>query len=167
MIDYTHDDGGRQQAGFKGKTGDCLIRAPAIASGIPYREVYDPTKPQFRVAGYRAVPDPSKAGKKSRRGQPTKARCQEMVLERFGFRKVALAGPRPTYSEAFRQFGTCVARTRKHWVALKDGALRDTFDSRTYTWNVSGPDMDGGWNDFETTCERKAITVWLPPAAKK
>jgi hypothetical protein len=35
------DDGGRAAAGFKGKTGDCVTRAIAIATGKPYREVYD------------------------------------------------------------------------------------------------------------------------------
>ena len=34
------NDGGRSAAGFKGKTGDCVCRAIAIASGLPYEEVY-------------------------------------------------------------------------------------------------------------------------------
>ena len=34
-------DGGRAAAGFKGSTGDCVTRAVAIATGIPYRDVYD------------------------------------------------------------------------------------------------------------------------------
>lgn len=38
---YVQDDGGRAAAGYKGKTGDCCVRAFAIASGRPYQEVYD------------------------------------------------------------------------------------------------------------------------------
>ncbi|QHO78643.1 hypothetical protein ACH79_06410 [Bradyrhizobium sp. CCBAU 051011] len=38
---WIHDDGGRAVAGFAGKTGDCVTRAIAIATGSPYREVYD------------------------------------------------------------------------------------------------------------------------------
>jgi hypothetical protein len=34
------DDGGREAAGFKGSAGDCVCRAIAIASGVPYKEVY-------------------------------------------------------------------------------------------------------------------------------
>jgi hypothetical protein len=34
------DDGGRAAAGFKGSAGDCVCRAIAIASGVPYKEVY-------------------------------------------------------------------------------------------------------------------------------
>jgi len=37
---YEYDDGGRANAGFKGKTGDCVTRAIAIATGLPYLEVY-------------------------------------------------------------------------------------------------------------------------------
>ena len=38
---WTKDDGGRLAAGFKGTTGDCVVRAVAIATKIPYRTVYD------------------------------------------------------------------------------------------------------------------------------
>jgi len=38
---FVYNDGGRKEAGFNGYTGDCVIRAIAIATGKPYREVYD------------------------------------------------------------------------------------------------------------------------------
>ena len=41
MIEINFNDGGRADAGFKGKTGDCVARAVAIAAGLPYKEVYD------------------------------------------------------------------------------------------------------------------------------
>lgn len=34
-------DGGRVLAGFKGVTGDCVVRSIAIAVNKPYQEVYD------------------------------------------------------------------------------------------------------------------------------
>lgn len=40
-LPWVYDDGGREAAGFKGSTGDCVTRAIAIATGFPYREVYD------------------------------------------------------------------------------------------------------------------------------
>jgi hypothetical protein len=40
-MKYVYDDGGRSAAGFKGKTGDCVCRAIAIATEKPYQEVYD------------------------------------------------------------------------------------------------------------------------------
>jgi uncharacterized protein (DUF111 family) len=38
MANWKFDDGGRAKAGYK---GDCVCRAIAIATGIPYRDVYD------------------------------------------------------------------------------------------------------------------------------
>lgn len=32
-MTFVYDDGGRSAAGFKGKTGDCVTRAIAIATG--------------------------------------------------------------------------------------------------------------------------------------
>lgn len=41
MIAFHYHDGGRAAAGYKGKVGDCATRAIAIATGKPYREVYN------------------------------------------------------------------------------------------------------------------------------
>jgi hypothetical protein len=38
---WVPDDGGRTEAGFKGKAGDCVTRAIAIATGLGYRQVHD------------------------------------------------------------------------------------------------------------------------------
>jgi hypothetical protein len=40
-MKFQYNDGGRQAAGYRGKAGDCVCRAVAIASGLPYRQVYD------------------------------------------------------------------------------------------------------------------------------
>jgi len=40
-MKWRYHDGGRIDAGFRGKTGDCVCRALAIATGKPYQEVYD------------------------------------------------------------------------------------------------------------------------------
>ena len=41
MSSFICDDGGREAAGFKGMTNDCVTRAITIATGTPYQEVYD------------------------------------------------------------------------------------------------------------------------------
>lgn len=38
---FEYNDGGRKATGFRGRTGDCVTRAIAIATGKPYHEVYD------------------------------------------------------------------------------------------------------------------------------
>jgi hypothetical protein len=38
---FQYDDGGRAAAGFRGSADDCVTRSIAIATGLPYREVYN------------------------------------------------------------------------------------------------------------------------------
>ena len=38
-LELKIDDGGRTAAGYKGKAGDCVVRAIAIVSGLPYQKV--------------------------------------------------------------------------------------------------------------------------------
>jgi hypothetical protein len=40
-MDFVYNDGGRAAAAYKGRAGDCVVRAIAIATQKPYREVYD------------------------------------------------------------------------------------------------------------------------------
>ena len=39
-MTWTYHDGGRQAAGYTGTAGDCVTRALAIATGLPYQTVY-------------------------------------------------------------------------------------------------------------------------------
>ena len=40
-LKFQYHDGGRLQAGYKGQTRDCVARAIAIATELPYQQVYD------------------------------------------------------------------------------------------------------------------------------
>ena len=40
-MNFVYDDGGRADAGFKGKADDCVCRSLAIATERPYKEIYD------------------------------------------------------------------------------------------------------------------------------
>ena len=40
-MNFHYNDGGREAAGYKGKTGDCVARAIAIAMGRDYQHVCD------------------------------------------------------------------------------------------------------------------------------
>ena len=40
-MKFIYNDGGRAEAGFKGETSDCACRAISIATGRPYKEVYN------------------------------------------------------------------------------------------------------------------------------
>jgi hypothetical protein len=40
-MEFQYNDGGRSAAGYKGRARDCGTRAIAIATGLPYQQVYD------------------------------------------------------------------------------------------------------------------------------
>jgi transcriptional regulator with XRE-family HTH domain len=48
LLLFEHNDGGRAAAGFKGTCGDCVVRAIAIATEQPYREVYNALRDRMR-----------------------------------------------------------------------------------------------------------------------
>ena len=158
MIDYRYDDGGRAAAGYRGKTGDCVVRAIAICAREVYRAVYVTMAGHMKRNGYAASGNAYATRERNRkaprrRGQLTAKRVQDQVLGAYGFRKISLpAGERPTFTEAYHRFGDCVVGTTKHVAAIVDGALRDTFDGRTYEWDIE-------------TRERKAQSVWVRPRA--
>ena len=172
MIDYRYDDGGRAAAGYRGKTGDCVVRAIAICAREDYRAVYRTMAEHMKGNGYAASGNAYATRERNRKaprrkGQTTARRVQDRVLELYGFRKVRLpAGERPTFTEAHRHYGDCIVVTTKHVAAVVDGALRDNFDGRTYEW--AKPRTASGWDvfrpvaqaEFETR-ERKAQSVWV------
>ena len=148
MLRYERNDGGRKDSGRRGTAGDCLVRAIAIITGLPYGDVYRRCAAMYAAAGYKRSGNAGALGRK-RKGQRSVNRVQDDILHAFGFRRAALpTGSKPTYSEALAQYGACIARTTRHFAALKDGALQDSFDGRTYLWE--------GYRQ-----ERKAASVWL------
>jgi len=40
-MKFIYNDGGRAKAGYKGEASDCVTRSIAIATGLPYQQVYD------------------------------------------------------------------------------------------------------------------------------
>ena len=162
-LEYIEDDGGRSAAGFKGRTGDCLTRAISIATGESYRKVYDAVGEQMKKHGYarsgNAYAQSGKAAAAVRaKGRSRRPRTiQDDVLRLFGFAKVDAKKPNGTcytYEQAHRRYGTCIVTTTKHYATLKNGALRDTFDGRTYDFQEA--DLTG-----YVTMERKARSIWV------
>ena len=90
------------------------------------------------------------SGRRSARNGVSK-KVTSLAAEQFGLTKVDLPkGAKPTFSEAHERYGDCMVSTTKHVAALTGGALRDTFDGRTYEWQ-------GAIN------QRKAMSVWVAP----
>jgi hypothetical protein len=139
-MTWTYDDGGRADAGFRGRTGDCVTRAIAIATGRAYRDVYDDLFALGRayreaqgLAGGRASPRRGVA-KDVSRDYLTALGWQWTATMRFGSgtRVHLRASELPPASRL-------IVKASRHLTAVIDGVIRDTFDpSRGGTRAVYG-----------------------------
>jgi len=135
---FQYNDGGRKEAGYKGNTGDCGVRALSIALELPYQEVYD------------KVNELCKSERKSKtRSGKSNARTGihnhtfKRIAESYGLKwnptmfigqgcKVHLK------SEELPK-GRIICNVSKHYVAVIDGVINDLDDcSREGTRCVYG-----------------------------
>jgi hypothetical protein len=132
VIRWNINDGGRAEAGYRGKTGDCVVRAITIATGIPYKEVYNAL----------AIEQATVRGRKTcRRGVARPV--YDRFLKDLGWTWVPCmtigSGCRVHLREDELPNGTIICRLSKHLVAVIDGILQDTYDcSRMGTRCVYG-----------------------------
>lgn len=114
---FQRNDGGRAAAGFTGKTGDCVTRAIAIATGKPYREVYD---------GINTLSGKATA----RTGVPKK--IFHAYMAQIGWKWVPTMqfgkGCTTHLNKAELPQGRLVVQVSKHMVAMIDGVVHDTYD---------------------------------------
>ena len=116
MNHFNYNDGGRKSAGYKGSAGDCVTRAIAIATNIPYKEVY---KELFKRAGHTP-----------RNGMHK--RYYEPYLKELGFVWIPTSG----FGIGFNLHlnpnelpkGIIIARVTKHLCTVIDGVINDTSD---------------------------------------
>lgn len=132
-LDHVYDDGGRAAAGFKAATGDCVVRAIAIATGLPYAKVYGDLRSLMtgRTAGHRTP----------RRGVPRS--IWQPYLESLGWKWEATmsigSGTRVHLRKGDLPSGPVIARVTHHLVAVHGDRLFDTHDcSRSGTRAVYG-----------------------------
>lgn len=118
---YQYNDGGRKDAGYKGVAGDCGARSMAIALEIPYKQAYD----QIALANKN---DP-RSGKKSARNGVYRDTFTE-ILKTHGWSWVKapkIAGRKARASDLPK--GRYIARMAKHYAAVVDGVVQDSWDS--------------------------------------
>jgi hypothetical protein len=140
-MDLIYDDGGRADAGFRGDAGDCVTRAVAIATGRPYREVYDELFARIRrTRRYKA------SGSGARCTTPrnyTPKKVTREYIESLGWRWVptmAIGQGCTTHLRADElPAGPVIVSLSKHVCAVIDGVIHDTHDpSRDGTRCVYG-----------------------------
>jgi hypothetical protein len=128
------DDGGRKKAGYKGITGDCVIRAIAIALEKPYKEVYKEL--QNRTKLYGEIHNDKVARSIQRRGiamyHGINRNVYESYLAENGWQFKAQmgigTGCRVHLKKEELPKGRIIARLSRHLVAVIDGVIHDTHD---------------------------------------
>jgi hypothetical protein len=127
MPAFEHD-GGRAAAGFKGRaSGDCVTRAIAIATGKPYREVYDALNDLAKMER------PRGKTKRSSSERGVHRVTYERYLFGLGFKWVPImkVGSGCTVhlrADELPKTGRLVLSLSRHLAAVVDGALYDVDD---------------------------------------
>ena len=126
-MNFIYDDGGREAAGFKGKTGDCACRAIAIATQMPYKEVYD----LINETAKSERASKRKRGKSSARTGVYIGTIRK-VMERLGWKWHPTMAIGKGCTVHLRKdelpSGRLVVSVSRHEVAVIDGVVHDTYD---------------------------------------
>lgn len=116
MKNFIYDDGGRSAAGFKGEARDCVTRAIAIATGQPYKKVYNEI---FKMQGYTP-----------RNGVFRKIYQKYLKNLGWSWKPTMLVGQgcKVHLKKDELPEGTIIVRLSRHLAAVQDGVVMDTFD---------------------------------------
>ena len=143
-MEFNFNDGGRAKAGYKGRTGDCVTRAVAIAAELPYQEVYD------RLAEGNANQRVTKRSRKTTARQKTAShgisttrKWFKDYMKSLGFKWVSTMGIGSGCKVHLKSdelpSGRVIARVTRHYCAVIDGVINDTYNpSRDETRCVYG-----------------------------
>ena len=130
-LPFIEDDGGRIAAGFKGEAGDCVTRAIAIASGLPYTQVYDALA-AGTLTQRRSKHDKAARKRTARDGIHTTRKWFKDYMTEIGFTwtptmSIGSGCKVHLRSDELPQ-GRLVVAVSKHYTAVIDGVCRDTYD---------------------------------------
>lgn len=143
---WVFDDGGRAAAGYKGKTGDCVVRAVSIATRKSYQEVYDALN---GLAQYERTAKRKRGLSNSRTG--VYKQTYRRYLESIGWKwtPTMSIGSGCTVHLKTDELpkGRLIVSVSRHLVAVIDGVVHDTNDvSRRGTRCVYGYFREGPAN---------------------
>jgi hypothetical protein len=138
LLKFQFNDGGRKAAGYKGKTGDCVVRAVAIATELPYQDIYD----RVNKLAARERTGKRKRGKSDARSGVYNTTTRKL-LESLGWQWTPTMeiGSGCTVHLRADELppGRLVVSVSKHLTTVIDGVIHDTHDpSRRGTRCVYG-----------------------------
>jgi len=127
---FVYNDGGRLSAGFTGSAGDCVTRSISIATGLPYLEIYDRIARQNE--NQRSSKRSRKMGRTARNGVYTSRKWFKDLMIELGFQWFPTMGIGTGCKVHLKADelpkGIIIASVSRHYVAVLDGIINDTFD---------------------------------------
>lgn len=142
-MEFNYNDGGRANAGYKGYTGDCVCRAITIASGLPYEQVYKSLSNGNLTQRKSKHVRSSYNKKTASHGINVRRKWFKDYMRSIGFSWVPTMligqGCKVHLKAEELPTGKLVLLVSKHYTAVIDGILNDTYDcSRDETRCVYG-----------------------------
>lgn len=140
---FKYNDGGRAAEGFKGSAGDCVVRSIAIAARLPYKYVYDRVNAEAKKERLPAAGKGVRMRSSGRTGVQTRRAWFKRMMAELGFTWHPLmkigTGCTVHLDERELPHGRIICCVSKHYVAVIDGVIHDTYDpSRDGTRCVYG-----------------------------
>jgi hypothetical protein len=140
-MEYQYNDGGREAAGYKGTAGDCVARSIAIASGLPYAEVYAALA---KGTGSQTAGKRGKRSASARSGISVTRKWFKDYMASIGFVWTPTmgigTGCKVHLHDGELPMGNLVVSVSKHYTAVIDGVVNDTWNPQreTYAVNADG-----------------------------
>lgn len=154
---FRFDDGGRTAAGYRGKAGDCVVRAIAIATERPYQEIYE----LVNRAATRERTGKRKRGISNARTGVYRGSIHRVMKELgWEWTPTMQIGSGCTVHLRADELpaGRLVVSVSKHLTALVDGVIYDTHDcSRRGTRCVYGYWREGARAQAMKRDSRRAV----------
>jgi hypothetical protein len=130
-LPWVWDDGGREEAGYRGRAGDCVVRAVAIATRQPYREVYEVLFDAQRRLYYASRADGKKSSASPRSGVDPKVIRAYLAEYGWTWTPAMTIGSGCTHHPVVGEIPDAprlILRLSRHLAAVIDGVLHDTYD---------------------------------------
>lgn len=137
-MDYIFNDGGRKEAGFKGTTNDCVVRAIAIATKESYLNVYNSIN---NLAISERITKKKKKKSNARKGvyRQTYQKYLEMLGWKWTPTMLIGQGCKTHLKEDELPKGILIVSLSRHLSAVIDSTIHDIFNpSRNGTRCVYG-----------------------------
>lgn len=126
-MKFNYNDGGRNDAGYKGSTGDCVTRSISIVTGKPYQEVYDTLN---------QLSESERIGKRKKKKSNSRTGVYKQTYDKYlkslGYKWIPTmqigSGCNVHLCKDELPSGRIIVKVSKHLTAVIDKVINDTYD---------------------------------------